>query len=385
MSREIDYTFVPTDTSDIEAALVAAYEEITGVTVRPASPEKLFISWVASIIVLERVYINYVGNQNIPSRAVGDNLDALGELFFGVERPGAVAAVCTVRFYISAAQTSAVLIPAGTRVTDQNAALYWETTADAYVAAGSTYADVSVRCQTAGEVGNGWSAGQINTIVDVYDYYSGCRNTTESEGGGDAATDDEYYELMRAAMDAKSTAGAVGSYIYHAKAVSTDIADVVANSPVPGEVRIYVLMSDGTAAGSAMKAAVYSACSADEVRPLTDKVIMGDADDVTYNIDLTYYIGTGTEGAADIAAKVEAAVNEYIEWQSAKLGRDINPSQLIGMLMQTGIKRVVVREPVFTALRDGVITEEDPVLSDTVPQIAALGTKSIVSGGYEDG
>lgn len=388
MSRETDYTFVPTDTSDIEAALVAAYEEITGATVRPASPEKLFISWVASIIVLERVYINYVGNQNIPSRAVGDNLDALGELFFGVERPGAVAAVCTVRFYISAAQDSAVLIPAGTRVTDQNAELYWETTADVYIAAGDTYADVTVRCQTAGAAGNGWTAGQINTIVDVYDYYSGCASITESEGGGDAATDDEYYELMRAAMDAKSTAGAVGSYIYHAKAVSTDIADVVVNSPEPGEVRIYVLMSDGTPAGSDIKAAVYNACNADDVRPLTDKVEMDiDPEEVPYGIQVEYYMDEDSStGAAEIEARVDEAIQKYIKWQSGKLGRDINPNVLLSYLMTTGIKRVDMETlmPIFTRLRDGRV-EEGYALLDTVPQIAALDPDEVrvVNMGYD--
>ena len=93
-----------------------------------------------------------------------------------------------------------------------------------------------MRCQTAGTIGNGYAAGQINTLVDVYDYYSECISTTESDGGSNVPDDDEYYELMRSSMDAFSCAGARGGYIYWAKQVSTEIIDVIANSPTPGVV-----------------------------------------------------------------------------------------------------------------------------------------------------
>ena len=82
MSRPAEYKFIPTDPEDIIVWLTAMYEEIMGVTVQPASPERNFIQWMAEAIVLERVMTNYTGNQNIPSRAVGENLDALAELFY---------------------------------------------------------------------------------------------------------------------------------------------------------------------------------------------------------------------------------------------------------------------------------------------------------------
>ena len=193
---------------------------------------------------------------------------------------------------------------------------------------------------------------------------------------------------MRAAMDAKSTAGAVGSYIYHAKAVSTDIADVVVNSPEPGEVRIYVLMSDGTPAGSDIKAAVYNACNADDVRPLTDKVEMDiDPEEVPYGIQVEYYMDEDSStGAAEIEARVDEAIQKYIKWQSGKLGRDINPNVLLSYLMTTGIKRVDMETlmPIFTRLRDGRV-EEGYALLDTVPQIAALDPDEVrvVNMGYD--
>ena len=55
MSRNSGYQFLSTDTKALVSQLIASYEQMTGVTVRPASPERLFISWIASVIVQERV------------------------------------------------------------------------------------------------------------------------------------------------------------------------------------------------------------------------------------------------------------------------------------------------------------------------------------------
>ena len=376
MSRT-QYQFIPTDPDEIVEWMTAKYEELTGVTVQPGSPERLFVQWAASVVIQERALANYAANQNLPSRAEGENLDALAELFYTHERPQAKAATCTMRFTISEPQTFAVLIPKGTRVTDASNTHVWETAEDIYVTAGETYADVKAVCQTVGAAGNGFVAGQINTIVDLFAYYQSCANLTESDGGGDAATDEEFYELLRLSMDGYSCAGARGGYIYFAKRVDTKIADVIAASPTPGVVKLYVLMDDGSIATEEMKEKVLAACSADDVRPLTDFVSVEDPEQVPYNVRLTYYIQDDAEvSAEELALAVAEKVGEFTDWQSAKLGRDINPSRLISMLMETGIKRVELEEPAFTSLRDGSGTE--------APQVAVLGTVTVKSGGYED-
>ena len=179
-------------------------------------------------------------------------------------------------------------------------------------------------------------------------------------------------------MDAWSTAGARGAYIYHAKKVSTAIADVLPIRPEAGCVALYVLMDDGTPANAETKAAVLAACSADTVRPLTDYVSVEDPDEVEYDITLTYYLSQDTSrAAADIQAEITEAVDAYVLWQAGKLGRDINPSELIHRLMSVeGIKRVALTKPVFRALEDG---------SDGVtPELASVGTVTVTNGGYED-
>jgi len=374
MSDERSYPnieFVDTDTNTLVRSLIAAYEKITGTTLAPASPERLFISWVADIIVQQRVLINWAAKQNIPRYARGEYLDSLAELFKGVQRLPAKAATTTIRFRISQELESAQLIPAGTRVTTKDGSLTFETINDAYIPIGETSVDVIAKCQTKGIIGNGYVPGQISTIVDVFPYFESCENITTSDGGAEAEDDDSFYLRMRQSEDTYSTAGPIGAYVYYAKSVNSQIADVKVTSPNPGEVNVYILMNGGKLPGEEILDAVEKALSADTVRPLTDHVTVKAPETVSYDIDIKYYISSDNPVSADtIENAVTAAVEEYKAWQSAAMGRDINPSKLISLLMATGIKRVEVTSPVYTAVED--------------TEIAQVENINIVNGGYED-
>ena len=70
------YKFVSTESAGILSGLISKYEEITKHTLQPADPERLFIAWVASVIIQERVITNYVGNHIVlwhrPLNALSD-------------------------------------------------------------------------------------------------------------------------------------------------------------------------------------------------------------------------------------------------------------------------------------------------------------------------
>lgn len=382
MSRNTQYEFVNvSDSSSLIASLTAAYEKITGTTVQPSSPEKLFIQWMAYILLLERAHTNEAGNANLASRAEGDDLDELGDVIYNCPRPDPTPSTVTEKFTISEAQEHDILIPKGTRVTTASQTYFWATDEDVYITAGETTANVACTCQTSGTLTNGYEAGQINKAVDVFEYYLSCENITASDGGSDSPDDDTYYELMTESLNGWSTAGARGGYNYFAKQVSSEIADVVAKSPKshPGCVYIYVLMKDGSLASDEIKKEVLEACSDDYRRPLTDFVSIHDADQITYNVKFTYYIPSDTtKSATQMAQDVQDAVSEYVEWQDAKFGRDINPDKLRDLVLDVGIKRLVVEEPAFTPIPNGL--GED----DTVPAVAKIGTITITNGGYED-
>lgn len=365
-----EISFVNTDTDTLVNALVKSYEKFTGRTLYPADPVQKFILWIADIIIQERILIDESAKQNVPRYAQGVYLDSLAEIFKDAYRLQPQAAATTFRFYLSTALPYQHLIPIGTRIAvDGN--IVFETTETLYIDAGKQSGDVPAICQQVGEIGNGFVPGQITQLVDVFPYYDRVENITVSAGGAERETDSAFYERMRESMESFSTAGPSGAYIYHAKTASPLVADVAALSPTPGVADIRVLLRDGELPTEEVLQEVQAQLSADKVRPLCDFVQVSAPDTVPLNIDATYYIPKPSQNsAAVITADVEKAVQDYIRWQTEKMGRDINPSVFVSYLMKTGIKRVVVRQPEYTVVPES--------------EVAALNQCNVSSGGVED-
>lgn len=365
-----EISFVNTDTDTLVNALVKSYEKFTGRTLYPADPVQKFILWIADIIIQERILIDESAKQNVPRYAQGVYLDSLAEIFKDAYRLQPQAAATTFRFYLSTALPYQHLIPMGTRAAvDGN--IVFETTEILYIDAGKQTGDVPAICQQVGEIGNGFVPGQITQLVDVFPYYDRVENITVSAGGAEQETDSAFYERMRESMESFSTAGPSGAYIYHAKTASPLVADVAALSPTPGVADIRVLLRDGELPTEEVLQEVQAQLSADKVRPLCDFVQVSAPDTVPLNIDATYYIPKPSQNsAAVITADVEKAVQDYIRWQTEKMGRDINPSVFVSYLMKTGIKRVVVRQPEYTVVPES--------------EVAALNQCNVSSGGVED-
>ena len=103
---------------------------------------------------------------------------------------------------------------------------------------------------------------------------------------------------------------------------------------------------------------------------------MEDPETAEYDVNVTYYLEEGTGKSRDeMDRAVKAAVDAYTAWQSGKLGRDINPSRLMWLLGETGVKRAEVTAPAFRKLEDG--------RDGGTPQVAALREVKLVNGGYE--
>ena len=373
-----DIEFLETDTETIESNMIALYEEFVKQSGRrdykvyPASPERLFIAWCAAIIVQQRVLINETAKKNVPRYAKGEYLDSLAELFKDIERLPATPAVAKFRCYISAAQNQSVIVPQGTRITFDGE-ITFETTEELEIKAGETYGEVNGKCQTAGIVGNNLAPGQVKEIVDVYDYYLKAENVTKTEGGAGEEDDTSYYERMRESMESFSTAGPINGYIYHTKTVSTAIADVAATSPEAGVVDIRVLLQGEEQPTQAVLEEIEAALNASDVRPLTDIVTVSMPEEDPFEIDLTYYINRNSQASTSITDReARAAVEEYIKWQTGKMGRDINPSYLTQLIMAAGVKRVEVRKPTFQVVEE---THVARIVRDTM---------KVLNGGVEN-
>ena len=365
-----DIHFVDTDTNTVVNALIQSYEAFTGRTLYPADPARLFILWVADIIIQERVNIDFSAKQNLPRYAEGEYLDSLAELFKDAYRLEPEKAKTTLRFTLSIPLEVATIVPAGTRVTVDGEIIF-QTMKALTIPAGDLFGDVEAECQTAGEIGNGFVPGQITQLIDIFPYFGSVENVSESDGGADEESDAAFYERMRESVETFSTAGPLGAYEYYAKSASALIVDVKATSPEPGEVDVRVLLSGGQLPGEEILKEVLDILNADKVRPLTDHVTVAAPETVPYDIDFTYWTQEGGAVSDEkVAENIAAAVRTFKEWQGAKMGRDVNPSYLISLLMQAGAKRVKVRSPVDTVVPDNAV--------------AVIGETAVVNGGAEN-
>ncbi|BFH19654.1 baseplate J/gp47 family protein [Paenibacillus melissococcoides] len=364
-----DIEFVSVDPTKIRNDIITVYEAIAKKKLFPGDPVRLFLLSVADIIVQQRIVINQTAKQNLLRYAQGDYLDHLGAMV-ETERLEAAPAMTTVRFHLSSPRPEAVLIPAGIRVSP-GGELFFATTTVGEIKSGALYVDVSCHCLTPGRAGNDFIPGQINTLVDPLPWIDRIENITESSGGTDREDDDRYRERIYASPERFSVAGPTGAYEYWARSAHKDIQDVLVWSPAPVEVEIRVLMQGGEMPTEDIISAVSEACNDKRVRPLTDRVTVLAPDVVSYDVDLTYWIDSrDATDAAAIQAKVQQAVTGYVEWQKARIGRNIIPSELIRAVMNAGARRVAVKSPAHT------------IIDKT--QVAIAGVPKVTYGGLED-
>lgn len=347
LSELPEINFATADPQQMAVEVVGTVEKLLGRTLERADPLRIFLRGVEAIIIQQRLLIDQTAKMNLLSYATGDYLDHLGALV-GCERLGASYAVTTVELTLSAARNVVTTIRAGTRITAGDD-VYFALEEDVIFLAGETVKQAKADCTVTGDVGNGYAAGELNRIVDPQPFLQSMANVTTSAGGADVEDDDSYRERIHAAPEAYSCAGSEGAYIYHTKSVSALIGDVGVDSDLAGNVQIYPLLKGGDLPSEEILQAVDEYLNKATIRPLTDRVTVLTPVIVKYNLDVTYWIAQSQSAvAAAIQSKAEAAIVEYTDWQRAKLGRDINPSELIYLLKKAGVKRVKVTSPTFT-------------------------------------
>lgn len=365
-----DITFAERSPTTILSNIVSLYESLDGRTLAEADPIRLFLSTLASIIVNQRAVIDAAAKENLLAYADGDFLDHLGVLV-GVTRMSSTSARTTLEYTLSATRSVSTTIPKGSRVTaDQQT--FFATDEDLVIAAGSLMGRVGATCTVTGTAGNGFAIGDLANVVDPLAFVRSVTNVTASEGGGDTEEDDALRTRIQEAPETFSVAGPEGAYIAKALGASTLIEDVTVDSPNPGEVVVYPILAGGEIPGEEMLNTVYETLNAKDVRPLTDKLTVKAPDAVAYDLTLTYYIDRDdATNATAIQEAVTKAITSFITWQGARLGRDINPTELGYRIRAAGAKRVDITAPTFTVLAKN--------------QIAKLGTQTVSFGGLEDG
>ena len=371
-----DITFAEKSGEEIESAIISTYESLTDRTLAKGDPIRLFLETIVLIIVQQRSYIDYAAKQNLLAYAQGDYLDHIGALF-GVTRLAASNALTTLRFILSEPQTSAIVIPEGTRASPGGGTILFATTETVEIPAGNTEITVTAECTHSGTQGNGYVAGQIKMLVDPFPFEMGIENITESHGGSDIESDENFRERIQIAPESFSVAGSAGAYKYFARTAHQDIIDVgmpdmYEEDFEPGHVDLYILMKDGTLPSDEVLGKVLEICNADDVRPLTDYVTASAPEIVNFDLNVKYFIDrANATQSTQIQAAVENAIQTWVTWQRSKLGRDLNPSELNHRIIAAGAKRAEIISPVFRTVK--------------YKELAIPSSQTITFGGLEDG
>lgn len=174
--------------------------------------------------------------------------------------------------------------------------------------------------------------------------------------------DDDTFRL-RAALGPEgwATAGPKGAYVYHALSASPLVADVDVTKPAPGQVRVAVLShaADGVADENLL-AVVAAALNADEVRPLTDQVLVASAGVSAFDVAAVIKVRAGPD-AEPVARAAELGVAAYAQTRR-KIGMGVTRAALVAALMPPGAEDVALLSPAADVV----------ALEDTAPVLGAI-------------
>lgn len=145
----------------------------------------------------------------------------------------------------------------------------------------------------------------------------------------------------------------INGALYSAAFIKIEISRIMA-----GRVKIVPICAGGELPDEDVLADVLAACTADDVKPLTDMVTVEAPDVEYYDIELTYYTTKANE--SEVVQNVEGpggAIDRYIYWQGSSLDQDINPDELRKLIFcphwedgLTGASRVNIVKPEYKEL-----------------------------------
>ena len=130
------------------------------------------------------------------------------------------------------------------------------------------------------------------------------------------------------------------------KSYSSLIDDVVIDNPSDAEIEIYILLKDRDLATESFIEGLSEYINNPDIKAITDHITIKNVERVEYSIDVEYSICNSDISALNIIQQdVKSNIYEYTEWQSQKIGRDIDIQKLISYIIQAGGRKIRVNSP----------------------------------------
>jgi len=156
--------------------------------------------------------------------------------------------------------------------------------------------------------------------------------------------DDRLRQRTQLALEGFSTAGPIGAYIFHTLSASSEIKSVSVKSPRPGEVLVTILSQSGNGiVAQELIYTVYKKLNDDDIRPLTDLVLVQGAKIVNYYVQAVITVYSGPSSAI-VENEARAALQNFINERHA-LGKVVAISGIYDALHVNGVKKVQLINP----------------------------------------
>jgi len=335
--------FFDTDVDAIINDCVARYEELTGKTLYPAQLERLLLNNWAYREQLLRVQANEAAKQLLADFSDGPVLDYLARNVGIDSRLEPAKAYCTIRFTLTAGHGQLVL-PEGLRVQTSDGQKIFATKVATTVAPSVNQVEIECECLDTGETGNGYAVNTVNVILDPQPYLTTATNVTVTEGGSNEETDEQLRQRVFLAFAQSATAGSYSSYRFWTRSASPQIVDVYVANPVPGTVQVFPLIGGGQTTPQEILDQVFATLDAEDVRPLTDTVIVTAPTPITYTLAVELTILT-TAAQQLVVQQVQQVLEQFTALRISKLGLDITLDQLTALCMVDGVYSVNITTP----------------------------------------
>lgn len=288
--------------------------------------------------LLLRTEMNIGWKKSYWMSATGEDLDWCALFFFGLKRLLGAKPYASFTFELAAPMTVDYRIAAGLLLSSPDG-LTAELVDDIIIPAGSTISG-SGRVDLDAYVSS--TTVKTEQIITPLPYTLSAKQIGDFIGGKDTESDDGLRERIELSFEQFSTAGAIGAYKYYAKSADARIDDVAVYST--SDAVVHVTLHSLSGVDQVMIDRVYAAINPDEVRPLTDHVLVAAAIAVNYTIS-----GTVTIDPLYDTATVLAKVSENLDvmTKSVKIGESVSISKITGAIMKVdGVTDMTLVSPI---------------------------------------
>lgn len=157
-------------------------------------------------------------------------------------------------------------------------------------------------------------------------------------------SDDSLRERAMMGPEGYSVAGPAGAYVKFAREASGLVLDASCISPQPGDVLVTILSREaGGVPDQALLDLVAEVVSDEDVRPLTDHVMVQGAEILPFSIAATLKTFAGPDSEV-VLAEARRRLDDYL-MRSYRLGRDITLSAITAALCPDGVQDVILEQP----------------------------------------